>query len=134
VASSTRRSPKLLASNKGSAPVDFLAFGLPGMLAIVLASQVILGAYFGVVALDAASEAATIAATADASYSAGANRAQAVLAGLPVPVGAVVQGHRVASDSAWSWKFTVRVTSPLLWFSAVQIKESAEALDEEIQR
>ena len=100
------------------------------MLANLLASQLILSAYFGLAALDAASEAATIAATENASYSQGVARAEEVLQQLPVPVGAQIYGHRVGADSAWVWLYTVKVTSPLLWFSAVTLTEKAEALDE----
>ena len=63
----------------GSAPVEFLAFGLPAVLVLLAALQMLLSGYVSNVAFDAAVEGSAQAAAADGSLEAGVARAAEVM-------------------------------------------------------
>lgn len=103
---------------------------MPGLLALTLAAQMLFAGYVSTVAFDAASEAATIAATADGGYWAGKQRAQAVLAGLIGGENSKVSASKQPLGDGSVWRFRVLVTNPFLGFGGVTVSQQAEALSE----
>lgn len=117
-------------SDRGSAPIEFLAFGVTGFLALIAASQIIFAGYLSLVAYDVASEGATLAATADASGADVlelARVASASIVGGLVPEVSV--DHRQLLSASTS-RVVVRLTSPLLGFGGITIEQSSQAVDE----
>ena len=117
-------------NDSGSAPLEFLAFGLPGVFIILIAMQVVNSAYLGTVAYDAAAEAAWVAALADGTDQAAQDRGARVVSALSgVRAESISVSHGEIAGVATS-QVTVRVTSNILGFGAFQVSQSVEAVDE----
>lgn len=68
-----------LGSDIGAAPIEFLTFGIPAVLVLLIALQLLLAGYVGNIALDAAIEGSAQAAAADGSFESGVARATEVM-------------------------------------------------------
>jgi hypothetical protein len=110
--------------------VEFLAFGLPGFLLALAGFQIIWSGYLANIALDAASEGATIAATADGTLADGEARATQALKALAGVASATVTSSAGVSGARDTSLISVSLTSPVLAFGLIPISETAEAVDE----
>ena len=114
----------------GSAVLDFLAFGIPGIFILVIASQLVYGSYLSTISYDAALEGVAVAALADGSDSAAVQRSKQVIGALTgIVIEDVNVGHEVIGDQGIS-AVSVKVGSPVLGLGLISISQTAEAIDE----
>lgn len=116
--------------DNGSAVLEFLAFGIPGVLLTLLAFQFIWAGYLSNVAFDAASEAAGVAALYDGTEPAGEARGSAVMKQISGAAIATVNVTPAALAGQPAERATVQVSSPLLAFGSIPIVQSAVAIHE----
>lgn len=118
------------ANDTGSAPVEFLAFGLPLFLLVLTSSQVLIAGYLANVALDAASEGAQTLAYSDGTEQASRSRVEKVLNWLAPQSSSQVDAGR-HSEAGISLALTsVRLSSPFLLWAGQPIQETASVIDE----
>lgn len=115
----------------GSAAVEFLAFGIPGVLLTLLAFQFIWAGYLSNVAFDAASEAAGVAALYDGTESAGEARGNLVMKQIARAAMASVEVSTTTLAGQAAKRATVQVYSPLIAFGSIPIVQSAVAVQEQ---
>ena len=117
-------------TDSGSATLDFLAFGIPGVLTVVIALQLVYAAYLNTVAYDAASEAAAVAAYADGTDAGAESLASRVVGSLTgVHLDWVQVSHR-GVGSVTASQVTVQLTAPILGFGSIPVRQSVESIDE----
>ena len=116
--------------DNGSAVLEFLAFGIPGVLLTLVAFQFIWAGYLSNVAFDAASEAAGVAALYDGTEPAGEARGNAVMKQISGAKIATVEVSASTLAGQPAERATVQVSSPLLVFGAIQIMQSAVSTHE----
>lgn len=116
--------------DNGSAVLEFLAFGIPGVLLTLMAFQFIWAGYLSNVAFDAASEAAGVAALYDGTESAGEERGSAVMKQVAGAAFATVEVSASTLAGQPAERATVQVSSPLLAFGSIPILQSAVAIHE----
>lgn len=114
----------------GSAPVEFLAFGVPGVFVIVVGIQLCFAAYLNTVAYDAAVEGAYASSASDGSDVAAQSAAKRVLDSFKwQAVNAITVNQIPITDGSLS-EVAVEVTSPLLMFGSLHIKQISQAFNE----
>jgi len=114
----------------GSAALEFLALGVPGVLIVIMAMQIVYGAYLSTIAFDAASEGAAVAALADSSDLEAQNRAAEVVAAVSGAKLEHVQIEHTRFGPTSTSAVTVRLSSEILGFGSYQVSQTVEALDE----
>ncbi len=114
----------------GSAPVDFLAFGVPSILLVLLSVEVLVSGYLTNVAFDAANEGAQALAYSDGSHEAARDKVTKVMNWL-APQSEFqmdsISGSRGGISVA---RVTVRLSNPLSPWSGQIVSESASVIDE----
>lgn len=118
------------ANDTGSAPVEFLAFGLPLFLVVLISSQVLIAGYLANVALDAAGEGAQTLAYSDGTELAAGSRVDKVLRWLAPQSSSKVESGRQAEAGITLAVTTIRLSSPFLIWSGQPILETASVIDE----
>ena len=118
------------AGDSGSAPIDFIAFGLPLVLLILVASQLLFSSYLANAALDAAGEGAQSLAYSDGTEESAQLRIAKVLGWLAPQAKSEAVLSRQSQEGVSLAAITVRVTSPLLTWAGQPIEESASVIDE----
>jgi hypothetical protein len=118
------------ANDTGSAPVEFLAFGLPLFLVVLISSQVLIAGYLANVALDAASEGAQTLAYSDGTEQASGSRAAKVLNWLAPQSSYQVDSGRHSEAGITLALTSVRISSPFLLWAGQPILETAVVIDE----
>jgi hypothetical protein len=117
-------------SESGSAPVEFLAFGIPLILITLISVQVLVTGYLGNVAFDAANEGAQSLAYSDGSNQAARDRVTKVLEWLApqskFQLDSISNSRRATSTA----QVTVRLANPLALWGSQLISESANVIDE----
>ena len=121
---------RFLGDDSGSAALEFLAFGVPSLIVTLIVCQLLVAGYLSNLVLDAAMEGALVASAADGTPQAAETRVRRVLeAASPGLTGAVeVSDDNLNGNAAVS--VTVGCHSPLVLFGAIQISQTARALDE----
>lgn len=119
-----------LHTDGGSAPVEFLAFGIPGMLVSLVAAQISYAAYLNTVAYDAAAEAASVASAANGTQDLARARAERVLASLTGVRMTDLQTSQVELRQGTATVISVSLVSPMLLFGGVNVTQQAESFDE----
>lgn len=117
-------------TDAGSAPVEFLAFGVPGVLVTLVAAQISYAAYLNTVAYDAAAEAASVASAANGTNQLARARAERVLANLTGVRISDFQTSQVALDEGTATSVSVSLVSPMLVFGGVSVVQQAESFNE----
>jgi len=116
--------------DRGSAVVEFLAFGVPGVLLLILAFQVVWAGYLANAALDVASEGAGIAAAYGGTPASAKEKAQSLLKGLAGNLDFQVATTEDQFNGRTRQIMTVSVSSPYLGFGLIPVTQSAKALNE----
>lgn len=116
--------------DSGSAPVDFLAFGLPTLALILASSQLLIGGYLSNVAFDAANEGAQALAFSDGSIASAHEKVAKVVNSL-APVSTFQTDAAIQSTGTVSLSLvTVHLSNPMGLFGGQRIAESASVADE----
>jgi hypothetical protein len=117
-------------SESGSAPVEFLAFGIPLILITLISVQLLVTGYLGNVAFDAANEGAQSLAYSDGSNQAARDRVTKVLEWLApqskFQLDSISDLHGAVSIA----QVTVHISNPLALWGGQLISESASVIDE----
>jgi hypothetical protein len=117
-------------SEEGSAPIEFLGFGIPLIFLVLISSQLLVTSYLSNIALDAANEGAQALAYSDGSTQAARDKVGKVFAWLTPNSKWEMDS---ISDSRGTISFaqvTVRLSNPYSLFSGGIISESASVIDE----
>ena len=114
----------------GSAPVEFLGFGIPMIFIILVGSHLLISGYLGNVALDAANEGAQALAYDDGSTQAARDRVQKVLAWLAPSSTFEMDSTSNSQGGISVAQVNVRVSNPFSLWSGQLISESASVIDE----
>jgi hypothetical protein len=114
----------------GSAPLEFLAFGVPSLIVTLIVCQVLVAGYLNNVILDAAMEGALVASAADGTPQAADNRVRRVLQAASPGLVAAVEVSEDTLDGQPAVAVSIRSHSPLLVFGAVDLSQTARALNE----
>ena len=127
----SRRLPGgFLGGDSGSAPLEFLAFGVPSLIVTLVVCQVLVAGYLNNLLLDAAMEGALVASAADGTPQAAQERVRRVLtAASPGLVGEVAVSEDTL-DGQPAVAVSITSHSPLLVFGAIDLTQTARALNE----
>jgi hypothetical protein len=117
-------------TDAGSAPVEFLAFGVPGVLVTLVAAQISYAAYLNTVAYDAAAEAASVASLANGTDQLARARAERVLGQLTGVRMTDLQTSVVDLPEGSATSVSVSLVSPMLFFGGVPVEQQAESFNE----
>lgn len=117
-------------TDAGSAPVEFLAFGVPGVLVTLVAAQISYAAYLNTVAYDAAAEAASVASAANGTEQLARVQAKRVLANLTGVRMTDFQASQVSLEQGTATLVSVSLESPMLAFGGVSVVQQAESFNE----
>jgi hypothetical protein len=117
-------------SEAGSAPVEFLAFGVPLILITLISAQLLVTGYLANVTLDAANEGAQTLAYSDGSVQSSRNKVVKVLDWLAPQSRLQVDAISNSSGAASVAQVTVRLLNPFSLWSGQLISESASVIDE----
>lgn len=116
----------------GSAPVEFLAFGLPTIVTCLIVTQVVLSGYLGNVAIDAAAEGAAQASAADGSLEIGIARASEVVRATVPWVAYKVDASESEYQGQTASSIQVELTPSILGLGMFPISAEAWNLNESI--
>ena len=117
-------------SESGSAPVEFLAFGIPLILITLLSVQLLVTGYLGNVAFDAANEGAQALAYSDGSTRAARDKVTKVLEWLAPQSKFQLDSMSNSQRAISTAQVTVYISSPFALWGGQLISESASVIDE----
>lgn len=119
-----------IGSERGSAALDFLAFGIPTFIASIIFTQILVAGYLSNVCLDAAVEGSLAAAAANGSLQQGESYALAALAATtPWAKASATSSSGVVGDRQIS-SVTVSAVAPVYLFGLQPIQMSAWGFNE----
>ena len=121
---------RLVGGDRGSAPLEFLAFGVPTLVVTLIVCQLLVAGYLNNLILDAAMEGALVASAADGNVLVSQDRAKHVLAAASPGLSIEVEVTDDQLDGVAAKAVTVRSRSPLVMFGAIPLTQTARAFDE----